>query len=201
MCAYAFDDEKVNMWEPHLAPMPERLRAALTDPTVTKKSWNVGFEFGMIGVKLMIDLMLNQWSDPMAHARYLAYPGKLDKCGSVLGIGLEHEKSKEGKALIKLFSSPTKAKKPTKKNPAGVPSKFNDWNSHPAEWEQFKAYCVQDVVAERAIAHELEHRAPWPEIEHKIWVIDQTINQRGIPIDLDFAAHSSRTNARSSSAR
>lgn len=188
MCAYAFDDEVVNMWEPHLGPMPERLRLALTDPTITKKSWNVGFEFGMISVKLMIALMLNQWSDPMAHARYLAYPGSLDKCGDVLGIGLEHEKSKEGKALIKLFSIPTKAKKPTKKNPEGVPAKFNDWNSHPAEWAQFVAYCIQDVVAERAIAHELDKRAEWPEIEHKIWVIDQTINQRGIPIDLDFAS-------------
>lgn len=188
MMAYTFDDGEVELWEPHLGPMPERVRLALTDPACRKHSWNVNFEFNVIPACLGVPLVINQWFDPASHARYLGYPPNLAEAGDVLGVGVEHEKSKDGKALIKLFSMPTKGKKPTKKNPDGVPSTFNDWNSHPEEWKKFCDYCRQDVKAERAIGNELHARTPFPEQEHAVWVIDQVINSRGIPIDLDFVA-------------
>jgi DNA polymerase len=188
MMAWAFDDDPVELWQPHLGPMPGQVVAALTDKTVTKHSWHVGFEFGMITVKLGIPLVYSQWRDPMAHSRYLAYPGDLDSAGLVLEVGTDHAKSKTGKALIKLFSEPTKAKKATKKNPAGVPSTFNDWMTHYDEWEMFCEYCKQDVVAEREIARKLDAVCPFPDSEQRIWRLDQSINDRGIPIDLDFAA-------------
>jgi DNA polymerase len=188
MMAYCFDDEPVQLWEPHLGAMPERVAKALVNPLYVKHAWNVGFEFNVISAKLGFDLKINQWFDPAAHARYMAYPGDLLHAGAVLGIDLEYMKSKDGKTLIKLFSMATKAKKPTKKNPDGIPSRFHNWETHPAEWAQFGAYCKQDVEAERAIGKELTKRSPFPAKEHAVWVIDQTINARGIPIDLDFAA-------------
>jgi DNA polymerase bacteriophage-type len=187
MMAYAFNGEPVEIWIPHLGPLPERVRAALVDPAYKKYAWNVNFEVNIVTQKLGLPIKIEEWYDPAAHARYLGYPPNLDEAGDVLGVDVAHEKSKDGKALIKLFCEPTKAKKPTKKNPAGVPSTFNDWNSHPEEWAKFVAYCKQDVTAEREILKKLEARWQWPESEHKVWVLDQKINSRGIPINLKFA--------------
>jgi DNA polymerase len=179
MLAYAFDDGPVSLWEPHLGPMPKELLSALTNPLITKIAWNVGFEFSIISAVLQIPLRIEEWFDPMAYARYLGYPGKLEDAGEALGIPQEHLKNPIGKKLIKMFSMPTRA---TKK----VPAHFKDWNSNPEEWKLFDEYCEQDAISERAIFHELEKKAPFPEIERKTWVLDQKINQHGIPINLEF---------------
>jgi DNA polymerase bacteriophage-type len=186
MMAWAFGNEPVSLWLPHLSPMPDRLRRGLDDTTVEKHAWNAAFEIGVTESVLGIAVRVPEWHDSMAHARYLAFPGYLDQCGDVLGIGTEYQKSDEGKTLLKLFTMPTKAKKPTKKNPAGVPSVFNDWESHPQEWETFCEYCRQDVVAERAAEEAMDGRAKFPANEQRIWVFDQIVNRRGIPIDLNF---------------
>jgi DNA polymerase len=186
MLAYAFDDGPVCVWCPHLGPMPDELAAALVDPEVIKSSWNVNFEFNILTSKLGLKLDIAQWFDPAAHARALGYPANLADCGDVLKIDTAHEKSANGKALIKLFSEPTKAKKPTKKNPAGVSSVFNNWETHPTEWAEFVEYCRQDVIAERAIGFSLNALCPFQPQERVVWVVDQQINARGIPIDLSF---------------
>lgn len=180
MAAYAFDDGPVFVWEPRLGPIPEELKSALTDLNCIKYAWNVAFEFILLSVKLNLVLDIKQWRDPMAHARYLAYPGSLDGAGDALGIDLEYAKSSTGKKLIKLFSEPTRA---TKKKL----SVFRDWDSNPEEWQQFVSYCKQDVISERQIAKELDVLCPFPAQEQLVWQKDQEINMRGIPIDLDFA--------------
>jgi DNA polymerase len=179
MLAYAFDDGPVSLWEPHLGSIPEDLLSALTNNTITKISWNVGFEFSIISAVLQIPLKIEEWFDPMAYARYLGYPGHLADAGDALSLPQEFAKNPIGKKLIKMFSMPTRA---TKK----VPAHFKDWITNPEEWKTFGLYCVQDVVSERAILHELEKKAPFPEIERKTWILDQKINQRGIPINLEF---------------
>ena len=195
--AYAFDNDPLASWDARrdtisgeVAPIPQEFLDALLDPSVIKSSWNVNFEFNLLSAKLGIILDIAQWFDPAAHARSLGYPANLADCGDVLSISTEHEKSKDGKALIKLFSEPTKAKKATKKNPAGIPSTFNSYETHPEEWNKFVEYCKQDVVAERAISFSLNALCPFQEQEQKVWVIDQKINARGIPIDLDFCGKS-----------
>lgn len=189
MIAYAFDNGPVQVWQPHLGPMPDDLGLALIDPEVIKSSWNVNFEYNIISSKLGLKLDIAEWFDPAAHARSLGYPANLADCGDVLKISTEHEKSKDGKALIKLFCEPTKAKKATKKKLA-VESTFYNWETHPVEWAQFVEYCRQDVIAERAISFSLNALCPFQPQEQKVWVVDQKINARGIPIDLDFCGRS-----------
>src|ERR1017187_7448524 len=76
MAAYAFDDDPVQMWEPDFDPVvPAKLMSALVDPDYVKYAWFVGFEFSMLSVKLGLPLKIDQWRDPMAHARYLGFPG------------------------------------------------------------------------------------------------------------------------------
>lgn len=186
MMAYAFDNGPINLWLPHLGPMPDDVRSALSDPLIEKHAWNAGFEIAITQNVLKIPIALPQWHDTMAYARYLAYPGYLDQCGEVLGIDTEYLKASEGGELIKLFTVPTKAKKPTKKNPEGVPSIFHDWDTDPEAWQNFCFYCKQDVKAEREALRVMETRAKFPEHEQLIWIKDQKINARGIPVDLNF---------------
>jgi DNA polymerase len=179
MLAYAFNDDPVSMYLPGSEEMPAKVKSALTDPSVTKIAWNASFEFAIISFVLGIMLKIEEWFDPMAYARYLGYPGKLDDAGEALGLDVAYLKNPEGKKLIKTFCTPAKG---TKK----VPSHFKNAETNPEEWAKFMDYCKQDVIAERANLHELEKKHPFPEIERKTWILDQKINQRGVPIDLNF---------------
>lgn len=185
MLAYAFGESEVKLWEPHRDTMPTELLEALKDEQRQLIAWNSSFERYGLKYKLNIDTKMSRWHDPQASARYLSMPGALDKVGPILGLPVELQKDKRGEALIDLFSKPhlTRKKKGEEQR-----QYFNDWTTHPDEWQEFKEYCRQDVRAEREIMHrEIQLGAfPLPELERKIWVLDQTINDRGMPVDLDF---------------
>lgn len=184
MLAWAFGDEPVELWIPEF-PMPTALAEGILDPDTPLAAWNSSFErYGFLH-KLSLTIPLKRWHDPQASARYLSMPGALDKVGPILGLPPELQKDKRGEELIKLFSVPHFTKKKKGVEPVMF---FNDWNSHPAEWEEFKEYCRQDVRAEREIMHrEIQLGVfPLPELERKIWVLDQTVNDRGMPVDVEF---------------
>ena len=193
MMAYAFEDEPVKIWFPHLEPLPEIVRQAFLDPEVLKCAWNCGtFERPMTKECLGIDIPIEQWHDPSVNSRYLSLPGGLDDSGAFLGLPPELLKDKAGKALIHLFCEPIKVRKLRGKKAliadlfdlGDVGVQFNDWNSHPTEWEAFAKYCIQDVVAEREIDNIL---VELPEIEREGWILDQKINERGMPVNTLFA--------------
>ena len=56
----------------------------------------------------------------------------------------------------------------------------------PEDWELFKDYCKQDVVAEREIYKRLIPFNLSPE-EWSDWHMDVKINQRGLPVDIELA--------------
>jgi DNA polymerase len=109
---------------------------------VRKSAWNTQFERAIWRHKFGIDSPAAEWEDPMIQARYLSLPGKLELAGPIAGLPHGKTKLKEGRALIKLFCEPI-AKGKNK-------GRFNDWGTHPDEWEKFCRYCVQDTQAERA---------------------------------------------------
>jgi DNA polymerase len=113
-------------------------------------------------------LELNQFIDVMALCGKYAYPLSLAKAAKALGV---EEKDTAGTRLIKLFCTP---------QGGGTP------HTHPTDWEDFKAYCKQDVdtMAEVVVAlphHELSQR------EQKLWELTQEINFRGVPVNADEA--------------
>ena len=55
----------------------------------------------------------------------------------------------------------------------------------PEEWEQFKEYCIQDVVVERELRKRLM-AYPLPETEKNLYYLDQRINDFGIKLDKEF---------------
>jgi len=195
MLAWAFDDEPVSLWKMWSGEeMPKRLQEGL-ESDIPIAAFNSSFERYAFRYKLGRDIPVARFVDPQVSCRYLSLPGNLDEASDILGLDRDLAKDKRGKELIALFSKLIikKARKPTKKNPNGTSERrfFNDWVSHPQEWEEFCQYCMQDVVAEREVMRILTKLRvfPLPEREHRLWILDQKINDRGIPVDIRLVSN------------
>jgi len=105
-------------------------------------------------------------------------------------LGLDKQKLREGKELIRYFSIPCK---PTKANGGRTRNLPSD---APDKWEQFRAYNVRDVETEMAIKARL-HKFPVPEDEWQNYILDQHINDRGIQLDLALVGQAIRFDERS----
>lgn len=178
-------DAVVNLHEFRTGSLPNDLYKALKDENQALTAFNSAFERYILQYCLGIKIPVSRFQDPQASARYLSLPANLEMVGHVLHLGKEFQKDKRGEDLIKLFCEPKSTKK--KKNEIQK-AYFNDWDSHPAEWELFCEYCKQDVIAEEEVARRLHilDVFPLPERERKIWIFDQAVNDRGFPINRKF---------------
>lgn len=186
MLAWAIGDGEVELWEPHLGPMPDRLLNLLNDTSVQLTAFNSAFERNILQYKLSITIPASRFIDPQVYARYLSLPGNLEDVGEILRLPKELAKDKRGEQLIDLFSYPVVKRK------KGVETKyFNDWASHSDDWKLFGEYCKQDVRAEREILRRQEMLTvyPLPPTEQKLWLLDQKINDVGIPTDVKFVSN------------
>lgn len=171
--------------------LPREIEKALVDESVTKWAFNAQFERVCLSRYLGHWLRPEAWRCTMVWAAYLGLPLSLEGTGAVLG--LEKQKLKEGKDLIRYFSVPCK---PTKANGGRTRNLPSD---APDKWEQFRAYNVRDVETEQAIQARL-HKFPVPEDEWQNYILDQHINDRGIQLDLDLVAQAIRFDERSRAA-
>lgn len=186
MIGYAVNDDDVQLWQAHEGEMPKSLRRSLLDSRLKKVAWNASFERNLLGFTLGIDVPLCSWEDTMVKARYASLPGHLQDASDALKLGSEG-KSRDGKELIRLFCKPIPGGDPNQlmlvfSDEIEDPVSYHDWNTDPAAWERFGAYCKQDVAAERVIDRKLEVFG-FPIEEQFAWVVDQTINERGIYVD------------------
>lgn len=158
--------------------IPPDVLAALTDQNVIKHAYNAPFEWYSLSKFLDIrpDSWINQWRCTMFHGLYCGYTAGLDATGKALGLPQDKRKMSAGKALIKLFCTPTK---PTNKNG----NRTRTLPHHePEKWELFKDYNRQDVETEKEIERRLSS-FPVPESEQKLWELDQLINAYGVRVD------------------
>jgi DNA polymerase bacteriophage-type len=185
MLAWAVNDALPQVWFPADGAMPEELELMIR--RVHKTAFNAEFERTILKRILHIDTPVRAWSDPMIFARHASIAGDLAFVGEVLGVAEDKKKSAEGRRLIKLFCLPATRKK---KDPPGMPE-FNDKTTHPEDWARFVEYCRQDVIAERELFYKLRAFTLPPE-EQEMFELDQIINERGLPIDMDFVNKASQ---------
>lgn len=184
MCAYTFNRGAVDQWTPAEGePIPKILAEALVDPEVEKWAWNAPFEMAITD-NLVAEVSIPQWRDTMVQALHCSLPGALAKAGEVVGLPMEMQKDRKGKALMRKFSFP---RKPTKKDPAT--RRF--WHEDPEEWEGYKSYNRGDVVAERGVLIKLDKFLMSDE-EWELWHLDQKINQAGLPINIRMVRNAIR---------
>lgn len=201
MISYAINDEPVKTWDAFAdvgvktsplayrqrfrAAMPRLLLEALDDPEVDKSGWNVGqFERPVLAHVLGFDIPVQEWSDTMVLSLTCSMPGKLELALQAAGFDEEDQKFADGKSLIKYFSTP---RKPTKKR-----LELRNLPKHdPQKWERYLDYNWQDVNTERRFKKEFAD-FELPSEERDLWNLDQTINDRGIPINLDMVDNALR---------
>lgn len=124
----------------------------------------------------------------MIWSAYMGLPLSLAGVGSVLG--LEEQKLKEGKDLIRYFCVPCK---PTKTNGGRV---RNLPHHDMAKWHTFISYNKRDVEVEMSIQAKLE-KFPVPNFIWEEYHLDQEINDRGIQLDMDVVANAISIDERS----
>jgi DNA polymerase len=179
-------DEDMRTWEPHLEPkMPKDLRALAEDPNVEFHAHNAQFEYCIWRY-----VMTRRYKAPrIAPERFVCtavmcaaagLPRSLMQAG--MALELDTQKDKEGTRLINLFCKPQPARKPTKKNPDGVPAKRLYPSDRPEEWASFKQYNIDDVRTEILIPQAGVPRLS--AIEQKYFALDLVMNERGLPLDM-----------------
>ena len=175
--------------------LPIEIIKALVDDGITKWAYNASFERVCLSryisryyPEYFISYSINEdtvneflnpssWRCSMIWSAYLGLPLSLAGVGSVLG--LEEQKLKEGKDLIKYFCVPCN---PTKTN-GGRTRNLPEHDS--AKWELFKSYNKRDVEVEVSIQERLQSY-PVPEFLWDEYHLDQEINDRGIALDMEL---------------
>ncbi|MBQ9871507.1 MAG: DNA polymerase [Eubacterium sp.] len=173
--------------------IPDEILAALSDEDVTKWAFNSNFErvclsewlrrnhpehftsYSVEGDSVGEYLDPRGWKCSMIWSAYMGLPLSLAGVGAVLG--LEEQKLKEGKDLIRYFCVPCK---PTKSNGGRT---RNLPEHDPEKWELFKFYNRRDVEVEQSIQKKL-HSFTVPDFVWEEFWLDQEINDRGILLDL-----------------
>lgn len=178
--------------------IPDYVLVALSDDSVTKWAFNAAFERIFLSYWLKRNypeyfksysipedsvsnyLDSSSWKCSMIWSAYMGLPLSLEGVGAVLG--LEQQKLKEGKDLIRYFCIPCK---PTKANGGRTRNMPSD---APDKWELFKKYNKRDVEVEMSIQQKLS-RFPVPDNIWDEYHIDQEINDRGILLDMDVVTN------------
>ena len=185
--AYSIDDGEINIIDlVNGEELPEEIAEAIKSDTVIKTAFNAQFERVCLSKHLGILLDPSSWYCTAVQAAELSLPSSLADVGAALG--LERQKMTEGKELIKYFCVSCK---PTKSNGGRTRNMPGD---APEKWALFKEYCKRDVDVERQIAKKLE-MYPISESEHRLYVLDQRINDRGVLVDLSLAQQAIKINS------
>ena len=169
--------------------IPADILAALTDPAVFKWAFNAQFE--RVCLSRHLGYPVGQYLDPdswyctMVWSATLGLPLSLEGAGAVLG--LEKQKLKEGKDLVRYFCTPAKTRDGStfRRLPTDAPEK----------WAAFKAYNLRDVETEMSIQQKLS-RFPVSQEEWENYHLDQRINDRGILLDRALVAQAIRCDER-----
>ena len=158
--------------------LPPEVKDALLDPKVIKRAFNSQFERVYTREVLGIPTPVEGWRCTMVHAYMRSFSGGLENVGVQIGLAKEKLKSAAGTKLINMFCKPQRISK-------NQPLLWRDRHTNPDEWEEFCRYNVQDVASEIEIANYLD-RYPVPEDEWRLYEIDQEINDRGMPVNMQF---------------
>ena len=179
---YAYNDEPVQVID--LAQgeeIPADIIADISNPAVLKTAYNAQFERTVLSHYLFDGYFLdpNQWQCTMVLSLNLGLYGSLAEDCKIFKMPEDKAKLNIGRKLIMEFCKPCS---PTKTNG----SRTRNLPQHDIEnWNLFKEYNKRDVEVERYLRKKMIPFKP-PEVEHKLWTLDQNINDRGIIVDVQL---------------
>jgi len=195
--AMAFGEQEPVIWHRGLSDEAvlarEAFWLALEDPSVLIYAHNAMFEAAICQALLWKTWGircpdLRRFRCTMSLARRAALPAKLETLGDALN--LQFKKDNRGKVLIKKFSVMQPAKKPSKKNPNGLPPHRIRPEDEPEAFTEFCEYCRQDVRAEQEVARRLRYFDE--PINNSNYSLDAIINARGVTVNLKALRHAQK---------
>lgn len=155
----------------------DKLMRIASDPDVIFVAHNAGFEKA-IWRKIMVpefgipDVPNERWHDILAVCAMKAIPQKLEKAVKTLGLPIE--KDTAGSRFTVALSRPNKK---------------GYLDRSPASIQRVVDYCYQDVRAEKGLLKKIGSHKNGGDIEERdVWLLDQTINERGVRLDLGYIA-------------
>jgi DNA polymerase len=183
LVSYALDDGPEQVWDLTVSPvMPADLRRALEDPAVGVVMHNSAFDRTVMRETGMFELPPSRIIDTMVQAYCHGLPGGLDKLCKLFNLPDDQAKMKEGRALVLFFCKPNAGKRNTRL-------------THPEKWAKFVEYAKRDITSMRRLHSMIptwnypgRNFPEAPSSEHRLWCIDQRINDRGFAVDLRLAA-------------
>ncbi len=168
--SYRFGDGPVRRWRGEEIPdevfnhVADGGRVIAHNAMFERSIWNTRVGGG--NVRMLPD----QMDCTLARGAAMGLPQSLDALGSALNAPIQ--KDKDGYRVMMRMCKPK----------AGT---TDQWHEDPADLERLAAYCDRDVLSEC----DVESRVPQlSDRERRIWVLNQTFNDRGVAIDLPLAA-------------
>jgi DNA polymerase len=178
-CAYAVDDDPVQLWTPG-DPIPSALIEAARNPNWIVAAHNDSFE---TAIEQLILAPRYDWPIvpierhrcTMAAALACGLPARLSAVADALDLA--NRKDVAGQRLMHQMSRPRRPHKD--EDPAGT-----YWFDDQDRLDRLYAYCAQDVEIERELFMRLP---PLPPAEQALWLLNSQINQRGFHVDRALA--------------
>jgi len=171
---FAVDDDPIEVVDLyHGERLQTEILRMLLDPSVVKWAHNAAFERVMLQEVMGIPCPPEQWRCTATWARSLALPAGLGQVAAL--VGADVQKQDQGKSLVIKLCTPK----------FGGPERNQDL------WPKFIEYNRADVGAERCVHTKLKNY-PMTRAEWQLWELDQRINDRGMPIDMDFVRAAGR---------
>src|SRR5262249_34596184 len=180
-CAYAVDDEPVQLWVPgDSVPAALIEAAAATDPTWVMAAHNGAFETAIEQYILAPRhgwpvIPIERHRCTMAAALAAGLPARLGTVADALDLA--NRKDCGGERLMHQVSKPRRARK-------GEDADQVHWFDDDDRLRRLYEYCRQDVEVERELYGRLPPLSP---TEQAIWELSSRINQRGFCVDREFA--------------
>src|SRR5262249_55398263 len=178
-CAYALDDEPVQLWTPS-NPVPAAFIEAATNPSGVVCAHGAHFEDAI--ERYVLRPRVGWPSFPVekqvctqAMALAVGLPARLSL--AAIALELSNRKDAAGERLMHQISKPRRPRKD--ENPDGI-----YWFEDQERLDRLYAYCKQDIEIERELHTRLPPLSP---AERAIWELSTKINARGFYVDRAFA--------------
>ena len=178
-CAYAVDQDPVQLWRPGDSVPIEFIEAA------QNPSWIVAAHNDAFETAIEKEIMLPRYGWPVipierhrctqAMCLALGLPARLSAAADALE--LSHRKDAGGERLMHQMSKPRRPHKDENAN--GI-----YWFEDQERLDRLFAYCAEDVRVERELFNRLPQLSP---AEQQLWQLSHQINVRGFCVDRAFA--------------
>lgn len=175
--SYALNDGPVELIDAANGDLLVDLIDMIEHPKIIKTAHNANFDRIIAKTTLGCRTEIEQWRCTMVKAFSHGYPGGLDQLCNILKVPFDKAKIADGKKLINRFCKPA---------PKNHKADRYTRDTHPAEWQRFCQYAINDIEAMREVSRRLPSWN-WRDHDVAMWHLDQKINDRGMQIDVDLA--------------